>query len=82
MWKKVNLADPQNLVAVASQCHQILVKKYKEEKRFSAQQSGVAKSGLRGKKKLLKKVKKGKKPITAVTHYITRIAKKCRLKIL
>jgi hypothetical protein len=46
MWKKVNLADPQNLAVVAGQRRQILVEKEKKEKSFSVQQSGIAKSGL------------------------------------
>jgi hypothetical protein len=42
-------------------------KSKKKEKSFSVQQSGIAKSGL-WKKKLLKKVKKGTRRITATTH--------------
>jgi hypothetical protein len=70
MWKKVNLADPQNLAAVASQGCQILAEKLKKGKKNSIQQSGVTKSGLCEEKKMLKMVKKGKKLITAVTHYV------------
>jgi hypothetical protein len=49
MLKKVNLADPQNLAAVASQRRQILAENFKKGKQNSVQQSGVAKSGLRKK---------------------------------
>jgi hypothetical protein len=41
--------------------------KVKKGTSFSVQQSGIAKSGLRGKKSL-KKVNKRRKQITAVTH--------------
>jgi hypothetical protein len=34
MWKKVNLADPQNLAAVAGQHRQILAEKVKKRKKF------------------------------------------------
>jgi hypothetical protein len=43
-------------------------KSKKKEKSFSVQQSGITKSGLREKKKSLKKVKKVKKKY-ATTHY-------------
>jgi hypothetical protein len=33
MWKKVNLGDSKNLVAVADQCRQILVEKFKKRKK-------------------------------------------------
>jgi hypothetical protein len=56
MWRKVNLADPTNVAAVAGQRRQILVEKEKRKKCFSVQQSGIAKSGLW--KKIAKKGKK------------------------
>ncbi len=68
MWKKVNLAVPQNLAAVAARpTPPDSGGKVKKGKKFSVQQFGVAKSRLR-EKKSLKKVKKGKKQITATTH--------------
>jgi hypothetical protein len=68
MWKKVNLADPKNLAAVAGQRHQILAEKGKRKKnvhstiwRCQTENLGWPSFAKKGKKQL--KIKLQQAPI-------------------